>query len=81
MMNGQKTFINTTARDVLLEFIACDIKWNGTIKKIAKRKIYFIQGNVNSYSKMPKNPERLKVIKDHFEFVATVEVVSTEADD
>ena len=44
-------------------------------------KIDFIEGNVNSYSRLLNNPKRLEAIKDHAQLVATVAEVSAEADD
>ena len=61
-------------------FITYDVKGKGAVQKIAKRKIDFIEGNVNSYSRLLNTPGRLEAIKDHVELVATVAEVSAEAD-
>ena len=77
----QSNLLNPTPKDFLLGFITYDVKWKGAVQKIAKRKIDFIEGNVNSYSRLLNNPRRLESIKDHVELVATVAEVSAEADD
>ena len=81
MSDAQSTLLNPTPKDVLLGFITYDVKGKGAVQKIAKRKIDFIEGNVNSYSRLLNNPRRLESIKDHVELVATVAEVSAEADD
>jgi hypothetical protein len=81
MTNDQKTLLKPTMKDVLLGFITYDVKGKGAMQKIAKRKIDFIEGNVNSYSKMLNNPERLEAIKDHAELIAAVAEVTAEADE
>ena len=82
MSDVQRNLLNPTPKDVLLGFITYDVvKGKGAVQKIAKRKIDFIDGNINSYSRLLNNPKRLEAIRDHAQLVATVAEVSAEADD
>ena len=81
MSDVQRNLLNPTPKDVLLGFITYAVKGKGSFQKIAKRKIDFIEGNVNSYSRQVNNRKKLEAVKDHAQLVATVAEVSAEADD
>jgi hypothetical protein len=75
----QQNFLNPTRKDVLLGYITYSVKGDGAVQKIAKRRLDFVDGNVNSYSKVLNNPERLDLIKDRLQLVSTVAQVTAEA--
>ena len=76
MSDNQQNLLNLTQKDVLFGLISYDTKIEGSVQKIAKRRLDVIEGNVNSYSKLLNDPKRLKTIKDFNQICASVVEVS-----
>ena len=79
MSDVQRTLLNPTPKDVFLGFVIYDVRGKGEVQKISKRKINFIERNVNRYSRLINNTGRLKYIKDHIDLVAIISEVSSES--
>ena len=47
--------MNTTPEYVLLGFITCNVKGRGAVHKIAKKRIDFIEVNIESFSRVLNN--------------------------
>jgi hypothetical protein len=68
-------FLNPTAADVLVGSIMEDSIGENARKKIAKRRINFISGNVESYSRSLNNPRQLAYIEDANKLSATLSTI------
>jgi hypothetical protein len=60
----QRKYLNPTPSDVIVGNIMEDAIGDNAKKKIAKRRINFLNGNVESYSRSLNNPKQLEYIKD-----------------
>ena len=80
MSDNQRTLLNPTQKYGFFGFIAYDAKGEGSVHKIAKRRLNVIEGNVNSYSKLLNNPERLKSINNFNQLCESVAEVSEEVE-
>ncbi|GFH45620.1 hypothetical protein CTEN210_02094 [Chaetoceros tenuissimus] len=76
--SDQKNLLNPSYQDVLMGHIKYDMKGEGAVKKLAKRKLDFICGNVNSYSKLLNGPERLEQVVEANKLVANIAAVQEE---
>ena len=76
MSDNQRNLLILTQKDVLFGFIAYDAKGKEAVQKIAKRRLYAIEVNVNSYSRLLKNPKILKIINNFNQICASVTEVS-----
>ena len=59
----QIRLLNPTPRDVQMAAIIDQCSGRKAVKVIAKRRIEFIDGNVNSYARVLNGPDQLKQIK------------------
>ena len=80
MSDKQRTLINPTQKDALFGFIAYDAKGKGEVQKIAKRRLYVIEGNINSYSKFINDPKILKSINNFKHICSSAAEVSEEVE-
>ena len=76
--DNQQTLLNPTQKDVLFGFIAYDAKGKEAVQKIAKRRLYAIEGNVNSYSKFLNDPKILKITNNVKQLCASFTEMSEE---
>ena len=74
----QCEFLSPTAKDVLFGSMLHDTKGKGAVRKAAKRKLDFVDGSINSYSKLLNDTKRMEEMKQHLQLVATVAEVSEE---
>lgn len=74
----QMRLLNPTPKEVMMGTIMESTVGEKAKKKIAKRKLYFINGNVNSYSRVLNNPKQLDMIKEYCDLGATLAEISTE---
>ena len=58
-----------------------DARGNGAIKELAKRRIEYVTGNINSYSRFLNSPERPKEVQDNLQLCADVTKIPTENED
>ena len=63
MSEVQQFLLNPEKKYVIIGFMTYNVKGKGAVQKITKRKIYCIEGNANSYSKLLNIPKRLEAIK------------------
>ena len=80
MSYNQRTLLNPTQEDVLFGFIDYDAKGKGSVQKTAKIRLDVIEVNVNSYSRLLKNPKILKIINNFNQICASVAEVYEEVE-
>lgn len=68
----QRDLLNPTPRDIQMAAIIDQCSGRKATKVIAKRRIEFIEGNVNSYAKILNGPEQLKRIKAFNQLSASI---------
>jgi hypothetical protein len=76
--DDQRSFLNPSYIDVVTGFILYDCKGNGAVKKIARRRLEMISGNVASYSRLLNDEKRLEEIKEVHELTSAVAAVSAD---
>jgi hypothetical protein len=76
--DDQRNFLNPCYMDVVTGHILYDCKGNGAVKKIARRRLDMICGNVASYSRLLNDEKRLDEIKEVHELTAAVAAVSAD---
>ena len=74
----QSRLFNPSYKNVLQGFIAYDVKGKGAMKRLAKRRLDVIEGNINSYSRCLNDPKRMKAMMDHNQLVASVAEISAD---
>ena len=80
----QIDLLNPTPRDVQMGAIIDQCSGKKATKKIAKRRIEFIEGNVNSYARIlngPQQLERIKTFNDLASSIATLHKEKEAADE
>jgi hypothetical protein len=75
----QIALLNPTSRDVQMAAILDQCIEKKTTKKIARRRIEFISGNVNSYARILNGPHQLERIKTFNDLSASIAVLKAEA--
>ena len=78
MTDEQAEMLQPKHKNVLMGFILYDVKGEGAVNKLSKRRLDMISGNVSSYSRMLNDPERLEMIKDVHKIAATCAEVSAD---
>ena len=79
--NDQVDLLNPTPRDVQMAAILDQCSGKKARKVIAKRRIEFISGNVNSYARILNGPTQLQRIKTFNDLSASVAVLNKERDE
>ena len=73
--------LNPTARDVQMAAIIDQCSGKKATKVIAKRRIEFISGNVNSYARILNGPQQLQRIKTFNDLSASIAALEREKDE
>ena len=79
--NDQRDMLNPTSRDVQLGAILDQCSGSRAHKKIAKRRIEFINGNTNSYARVLNGPDQFEQIKDYNDLASSIAALNKERDD
>ena len=74
----QKRLFNPTPTQYLMGFVAYDVKGEGAVQKIAKRKLDIVSGGVSSHSRCLNDPSRLAAIKERLQMVASAAEISAD---
>ena len=80
MEPAQHKLLNPTSKDVLTGQIIYDVKGDGAVQKLAKRRLDTVDGNIASYARCLSDPKRLKNVKELNRLVAGVAAVSAGKD-
>jgi len=78
--DDQKELLCPSYKNVLMGYILYDVKGKGAKRKLAKRRLDVISGNVASYAKCLNDPKRLKQIQEVNQITATVAEVTADMD-
>jgi len=81
MNDDQRALFNPTYKNVLQGFIMYDVKGSGAKKKLAKRRLDVLEGNVASYSRCLNDDTRMEAMKDFNQLVASVAVICAETEE
>jgi hypothetical protein len=77
----QIDLLNPTSRDIQMAAILDQCMGNKATKKVAKRRIDMIEGNVNSYARILNGPQQLEHIKAYNNLAALITVLQKEKDE
>jgi phosphomevalonate kinase len=80
MTDKQAELLQPAHKNVLMGHIVYDSKGEGAVQKVAKRRIDVISGNINSYSRVLNDPNRLAMIEEVNRMAAAVAEVSADID-
>ena len=75
---AQHRLFNPTFKNVLTGFIMYDVNGEGAKKKLARRRLDLIKGNIAIYSRCLNSSKRMEEMKYHHELAATVADISTD---
>ena len=75
---AQHRLFNATFKNVFTGFIMYDVKGEGAKKKLARRRLGTIEGNIDSYSRCLNISKRMEATKDHHELYAAVADISSD---
>jgi hypothetical protein len=76
--NDQKRLLMPTMKDVIMGNIIDSIFGEHAVKKIARRCLDMVSGNVNCYARMLNNPAQMKLIQEHDELVSNLANIEQE---
>jgi hypothetical protein len=74
----QQQLVNPTAKNVLMGFIAYDVKGSGAQQKLAKRRLDWVNGNIASYSACLNDTRRLDHMKEMNQLIGQVAQVKAD---
>ena len=77
----QIEMLNPTARDVQMGAIIDQCSGQKATKKIARRRLEFMEGNINSYARILNGPKQLERIKTFTDLSASVAVLKREGEE
>ncbi len=77
----QIDLLNPTSRDVQMAAIIDQCMGSKATKKVAKRRIDMIEGNVNSYARILNGPQQLEQINVYNDLAASIAVLQKEKDE
>jgi hypothetical protein len=76
----QQRMLNPTTKDVIIGSILNDTMGEGAKKKLAKRRIELLSGNIASYSRVLNSEAQLQHVKDMNSLTAVLGEISAEQD-
>lgn len=77
-MEDQEELLNPTARDIQIGAIIEQCIGKKATKKVARRRVDFVTGNVNSYARILNGPAQLEKIKSYNQLAASMAELQRE---